>query len=171
MAVIVRSHHLPKTHLSQDEAYKTILAELKQYEKDVLLDFQATTGTWKHKVKWQHEHLILPDVVSVKVWTTDEIYKYVDEGTKPHIISPKNKPRLAFMVGGSPKTQPGMDTAGPGSPGTKLVVLPVGMSVHHPGTKARNFTKEIRKHHSKDFYSRIDKAMRKWIRTSGFAAK
>lgn len=171
MAIIIRSHHLPKTRLSQDEAYKAILAELVQYEKDVLLDFQATTATWEHKVKFEHEHLVLPDIVSIKVWTNDEIYGYVDKGTKPHTISPKNKPRLAFMVGGTPKTQPGVDTAGPGSKGTKLVVLPVGRSVHHPGIKPRNFTKEIRKYHTKDFYSRIDKAMRKWVRESGFAAK
>ena len=145
MAVVMRTHKLPK-NLNVHNVYGALQRELESYAKDVKLDFDATTATWDHKVKFETDVLVLPDIVSVKVWTEDEIYGYVDQGTKPHVIKPKNKPRLAFMVGGTPKTSPGVDTAGPGLPGTDLVVLPVGMAVHHPGTKARNFTKEIRKY-------------------------
>ena len=166
MAVVLRTHKLPK-NLNVHNVYGEMQRELEKYAKDVKLDFDATTATWEHKVKFETDVLVLPDIVSVKVWTEDEIYRYVDKGTKPHVIKPKNKPRLAFMAGGTPKTQPGQDTAGPGSKGTTSVVLPVGMAVNHPGTKARNFTKEIRKYHQKDFYSRIDKAIRKWARESG----
>jgi hypothetical protein len=167
MAVIIRTHKLPK-NLNVHNVYGEMQRELEKYNKDVLLDFHATTGTWKHQPKFQSDVSVLPDIVSVKVWTDDEIYGYVDKGTRPHIIRPR-KPggRLFFKVGGTPKTQPGQDTAGPGSPGTKLVAA---SEVHHPGTKARNFTKEIRLHHQKDFYNRIDKAIRKWARESGHSA-
>ena len=167
MAVIIRTVNLPKL-LTPNGAYGAILKEANQYAKDMKLDFDATTGTWNHKVNFQTDVSVLPDIVSVKVWTDDEIYGYVDKGTKPHIIRPK-KPggRLFFKVGGTPKTQPGQDTAGPGSPGTKLVAA---SEVHHPGTKARNFTKEISKHHSRDFYSRMRTAIRKWARESGHSA-
>jgi hypothetical protein len=165
MAVIIRTHKLPKD-VNPHNVYSEIQKELKQYAKDVKLDFDATVATWNHKVTFQTDVSVLPDIVSIKVWTEDEIYGYVDQGTKERDIYPKDRVngRLAFMVGGKPKTQPGMDTAGPGAKGTKLIVLPPGVPVKKHAIKARNFTKEIRKHHQYDFYKRIDKAIRKWTR-------
>jgi len=168
MAVIIRTHKLPK-NLNVHNVYGEMQRELEKYVKDVKLDFDATVATWDRKPVFQTDVSVLPDIVSVKVWTDDEIYGYVDKGTKSRDIKPKPGKRLAFWVGGTPKTRPRQDTAGPGSPGTKLIVLPVGVPVHKHAIKARNFTKEIRLHHQKDFYNRIDKAIRKWVRESGHA--
>jgi hypothetical protein len=168
MAVIIRTVNLPKL-LTPNGAYGAILKEANQYAKAMKLDFDATVGTWDRKPVFQTDVSVLPDIVSVKVWTDDEIYGYVDKGTKSRDIYPKAGKRLAFRVGGTPKTRPGQDTAGPGSPGTKLIVLPVGVPVHKHAIKARNFTKEIRLHHSRDFYSRMRTAIRKWARESGHA--
>jgi hypothetical protein len=168
MAIILRTHKLPRS--AQDivhNVYGQLQRELEAYGKDVKLDFDATVVTWKHKPTFKVDVLVLPDIVSCKVWTEDQIYQWVDEGTKgPYPIPkiPSKTKGLAFMVGGEPKTRPNVDTAGPGRPGNKLVVLPVGMQVQHPGIEPRNFTKNIRKWHSKDFYKRIDKAIARWAK-------
>ncbi len=87
MAVVLRTHKLPKD-INIHNVHHEIQKELKLYAKDVKLDFDATVATWDHKVKFETDVLVLPNIVSVKVWTTDEIYGYVDQGTKPHVIKP-----------------------------------------------------------------------------------
>jgi hypothetical protein len=97
--------------------------------------------------------------------TAEEVYRFVDEGTDPHIIplggssstkvwrglqgeiqfnlrkgAEPNK-TLRFKSGGyAPKTSPNTLAAGPGSPGEFWVNAD---EVHHPGIEARKFTKRI----------------------------
>ena len=111
---------------------------MKQAADAVLLDFAKTTATWKHKPRFTVQH----DGKTYTITTTDEIYGYVDEGTKPHVIVPRHGRVLRFAVGGRAKTTPGRITAGGGSPGKDVVFTP---RVNHPGTKARLFTKQIAK--------------------------
>lgn len=100
------------------------------------VDFKVTTQTWKHQPDFKTEEK--PSEVTVS--TDDSIYGYVDEGTKPHIITPKRGKRLVFLGGSKPKTTPRSISSGPGSPGTTKAVAKV---VKHPGTQARAFAETI----------------------------
>lgn len=104
----------------------------------VKADAEKSTATWKHKVTFT----ITQSGASFTIATNDEIYKFVDEGTRPHIIVPRNARVLRFATGGSPKTTPGRITAGGGSKGSGVVFTG---RVNHPGTKARYFTKQLQK--------------------------
>jgi hypothetical protein len=106
--------------------------------KAVLADLKVTTQTWKHQPAFVTES----ETGERRVYTDDEIYGYVDEGTPAHIITAKspNKP-LTFGIGGSPKTMPKVIGSRPGTRGTAIVRA---QTVHHPGTAPRLFTDTVK---------------------------
>lgn len=111
---------------------------MRQAAEAVKTDFESSTATWEHNVAFT----IQEDGDNLIVGTDDEIYGYVDKGTKPHVIVPKRGRMLRFTAGGRPKTQPGRITSGAGSKGGVVVIRP---RVDHPGTAPRNFSAEIYK--------------------------
>jgi hypothetical protein len=133
--------------------------EAEAIRKDILDDFKRTTATWQHKPKFTSKVEMGATVggVKIEVSTKDTIYGYVDQGTRPHIIRPKRKKALAFPGGQyKPKTQPQVILSTPGGVGGKTIVRP---EVHHPGTKARNFSKVIKQSYSKTFRARMQNAL------------
>ncbi len=105
--------------------------------KAVKVDFDVTTQTWKHRP----EFTIDKGEGRRTVATDDEVYGYIDDGTRPHIITAKspNKP-LTFGVGGSPKTAPRVIGSRAGTKGGTPVRAQV---VHHPGSAPRDFSETI----------------------------
>lgn len=104
-------------------------------------DFASTTATWKTDVSF----VIKERADGFEVGPTGEgatIYQYVDKGTRAHLIAARRAKRLRFMGGFSPKTQPGVIGSRSGSSGSGAVFRSV---VHHPGSRARNFSKLIAK--------------------------
>lgn len=114
----------------------------------VIADYRKATSTWEHQPVFRimaRTARVGNRFTSVDVGTDDEIFGYVDLGTKPHVIRPKNGKVLAFKTGGSPKTRPNRLLATGGSAGTDQAFA---KEVHHPGTKARNFSKLLYTKHS-----------------------
>lgn len=154
-----------------DKKYNTaavraaIDSEINAVANDMLLDYELTTATWKRDVKFVKDINVTRDKQEILVGTDDEIYGYVDEGTKPHKIRPKKAGgTLAFPSEFAPKTQPGHMVASKGFSGGKTAFA---KEVNHPGTKARKFTKNIQKKWQKLFEKRMDKAMRRAVKASG----
>lgn len=137
--------------------------------KDMTTDFKKTTETWKHKVAFETVISVAPDV-EVLVGTDDEVYGYVNDGTKPHPIFPRRARALRFQWGGrgsyKPKTAPKVIGSKPGGPTGPIVHKPY---VQHPGTKAREFDKTIESKWKAPFKRRMEKAMRDAAKQSGHA--
>jgi len=92
--------------------------------------------------------------------TAEDIYNYVDQGTRPHVITAKIKttldaaeeygtvlvgagqPMLVFRRDYFPRTQPGSLGSGPSSESGPFVQKP---EVHHPGIMPRGFSRTIEK--------------------------
>ena len=105
-------------------------------------DFGATTETWTRQVNFETTYKDSKTSASVIVATDDEIYRYVNDGTKAHIIRPKNGGILRFPGGYTAKTSPGtIGSSAGGSFGASVVAR----VVRHPGTKARKFDEAILK--------------------------
>jgi hypothetical protein len=137
----------------------------EKYANKLLLEFELTTAFWEHPVKFEKLINITKDNIEVAVATDDEIYGYVNNGTRPHLIPKGNLPYpLRFKVGGRAKTTPGMIPSGRGAKGTKQVYA---KSVHHPGTKARDFDGLIQKRWDKTFAYNAQRAIDKAIRKAG----
>jgi len=148
-----------------DKAMNAIFtAYLEQVASEILFSYEATTWSWKRKVKFVKEISVGPNSVDVLVGTDDQIYGYVDEGTKKHAIVPKKAKMLAFKTGGAPKTMPGIMVATKGAQGVNQVFA---KKVMHPGTKARKFSKTIQKEWNVKFKRRMEKAVKEATKASG----
>lgn len=99
----------------------------------------AVVATWETKLTFSIQRaapikrliLVGGQGDAVKVWG------YVDQGTKPHLIFPKEGKLLAFKPGYSPRTRPIANfNTGSGKASGETVF---SRGVAHPGTKARKF--------------------------------
>lgn len=113
---------IPKL-LPQNVFDKAFERASREMEKDVKAAFKDAVKDWKHQPEWRGYVRIGSDEIFISVGTTDEIFKYVDEGTRPHIIRPV-RARVLHWVDPS-----GQDI--------------FAKIVHHPGTKAQEISKSI----------------------------
>ena len=127
-------------------------------------DLESTTRTWKHKPKFAVIVEENATLYSVFAGTNDDIYRYVDQGTKPHDIKPKRSKYLRFSGGYQAKTRVGIiGSQDGGSSGDPVF----SKGVHHPGTKARNFIITINKRRQKTIGQEVDQALAKVARMQG----
>lgn len=120
--------------------------------KAVKVDFGVTTQTWKKKP----EFAIAETDDGRIVGTEDEIYGYVNDGTRPHIIEAKNGKSLAFGVPSSPKTAVRVIGSSAGSRGSVTIKR---KRVRHPGTDARKFDEVIAEKWQEQFPVTMQRAL------------
>lgn len=125
--------------------------------KAVEVDFHVTTQTWTNKPKFDIKHTANSGEWIIK--TDDEIYGYVNSGTRPHIILPRKAGgRLRFFrTGFRPKSRVGWIGSNKGNSASKDETF--AKSVHHPGTQARNFAKIIRIKWDKEWPRQLQRAI------------
>lgn len=143
---------------------KTALAEGGERVGIRVMDlYEGTSRTWKHRPKFHKTVDVARDLVSTIVETDDNIYRFVDQGTRPHIIRPKNKKILAFQPGFTPKTSPGSLTSGGGGRSGVRVVARV---VRHPGSKPREFTAKIQEEMDRAAPRIYEQVINQWVRST-----
>lgn len=130
---------VPKRDPFNPRAIKAAVdAAYKEAAEGALEDFQKTTATWDHQPDFE----IKKHADGYLIGTRDDIYGYVDKGTRPHIIVVKNAKRLRFQSGYRAKTRPGyIGSQGGGASGDVVFKR----SVNHPGSTGRGFSVLIRK--------------------------
>ncbi len=131
---------------------KALENALEESAKAVKVDFDVTTQTWKQRP----EFTITRTSGSRIVATTDEIYGYVDEGTRPHVIRPRQASILRFQQPFRAKTRPRSIRSGAGFLGKKVVWA---HETHHPGTAPRFFAETIAKKWDRQFPIQIQRAL------------
>jgi hypothetical protein len=112
---------------------------MKRVAEKIKEDYELTTKGWRRDVEFTIKEAGEFDLI---ISTDDDVWKWTDEGTKPHIIEAKPGKVLRFGAGGKAKTTPSVLVSGPGSKGGVVVFRP---RVRHPGTRARGFSKIIAK--------------------------
>lgn len=164
MAIVAKFKAIKPKKLNEKAIRQAIRAALEQTAKDVASDFQKTTSTWKNKPKFVGTISTRSGGAEFLVGTDDEIYRYVNEGTKPHVIRPVRAKVLAFAGTYQAKTTPRVIGSGGGGPSGDIMFRRV---VNHPGTKAREFDKVIAEKWEKAFKARMVKAMKEAAKASG----
>jgi hypothetical protein len=140
------------------EAYETAL---RATAKEVQRDLEATTATWETHVKFTVRVTSRRGELGITVSTKNEIYKYVNYGTKPHVIRPKKGKVLAFQSGYKAKTRPSVIGS---KPGGSFGATVIAKEVHHPGSEARLFDVAIARRRQVSLKSRMDAAFVKAAR-------
>ena len=130
---------LPKRKIFDVDALERGIEDALDDAAQFALDqFEKTTVTWQTDVKFT----INKTKNGRTVGTRSTIYKYVDEGTRPHEIEARRAPALVFQYGAArrAKTKPSVISSYKGAAGDQWRSK---KSVQHPGTAPRNFTKII----------------------------
>ncbi|RMG89649.1 MAG: hypothetical protein D6706_21000 [Chloroflexi bacterium] len=121
---------------------KEIKAALSSAGKVVEQTLKRPTGTWSSPVRFAKK----AEDFAVEIYTTDKRFVFVDAGTRPHTITPKRSPLLAFRSEYVAKTTPRVPDPRPGRSGGQMVFA---KSVQHPGIQAREFTLVARRYGQK----------------------
>ncbi len=146
---------------------RTVRAEmLMEMERQIdIIDrmYGATYRSWTHKPQFKKAFRTAVNFLEAKVSTIDVIYAWTDDGTRSHPILPRlhggRSGVLAFPSRFQPKTKVRTIGSRRGSKsGTRFAT-----HVFHPGTKARNFTKEIVKRRSKPYVKQMRAAIRRGV--------
>ena len=146
--------------------WEEIASEVQKVTKEIKKDFEGTVKTWKTKVVFEDLIEVGPDAVTIYVGTDNEIYGWVDKGTRPHRIEPKGNYPLAWRSGYTgPKTKPGSLKSVNRGKATGPYVFAKG--VNHPGTKARGFSEMIAKKWERILPKRMQKALDRAAKASG----
>lgn len=118
----------------------------------VQVDFKVTVQTWEHKVAFP---ITIPSYYRRIIATDDEVYGYVNSGTRPHRILPKGK-MLRFRTPFTSKTLPNQIMSRGGSTGSAEVW---SRGVNHPGTTARRFDVAIKQKWDRQFGDIMQRAI------------
>ncbi|HKZ42221.1 MAG TPA: hypothetical protein VJ044_14760 [Candidatus Hodarchaeales archaeon] len=152
--------------LKEDVFRLEFLSAVHKAEREIKKRFQGTTKGFKHEVIF--ESLIsLKGGPSVYVYTNDQIYQWLNDGTPPHDIPAKDDGLLSFQVGYTSKTVPGSLTTRAGSKFGPRIRKKI---VHHPGFEARDFDKMIEEEYRPRFKKLAEEAMRNAARKCGHYA-
>ena len=137
---------------------KDLDTALRNTAKTVRADFRRTTKTWNRRPKFK---ITGPRNTGLKmeilISTNNEIYSYVTRGTRAHLIpkSPKRIGSLAFPKKFKSKTRPRIIGSRSGFRGGGTAFA---KQVKHPGSKARDFDKEIVKRRSGYLATQVNQA-------------
>jgi hypothetical protein len=121
--------------------------------------YGATYRSWSHKPQFKKAFRTAVNFLEAKVSTIDVIYAWVDDGTKPHAIIPKRSPLLVFPSSFTPKTNPRIIGSRRGSKSGSAFASHVA----HPGTRPRNFTKEIVKRRAAPYVKQMQAAIKRGV--------
>jgi hypothetical protein len=141
---------------------------------EMLKEFKKTTKTWQHKVDFETIKDTTGGSMAVLVGTDDEIYGYVEQGTKPHKIpkTPNPAKRLAFVWGGKGSYRPATSPKWIGSRNASVSgTLRRPLQVDHPGTQAREFSAVIEKWEKPRYIRRMEQHLKIASKKSGHEVK
>ena len=154
--IVVSRHGRP---FKAPDIEKIVSNELEAETQRVKKAYEGTTGTWVHKPKFYVKYR---GKRSAEVRTKSKVYRYVDSGTRPHVIRVKRAKTLAFNTQGfQSKTVPRRLKPRAGKRAGPPKAFPV--QVFHPGFPARGFSTIIRYRSKKRFKRNVDRAIRKAV--------
>jgi hypothetical protein len=162
---VIQTKTIKPGRLRIDAVRKEVQAEMLKQGKYIQAEYRRTVATWTHKPKFETVTDITGGDMTILVGTDDEIYLFVDEGTKAHPITPKaNNPRglLFFQEGYVAKTVPRVLGSRAGG---RFGAVVAAKAVRHPGTEARGFSQMIqektRKRYQRDMLKAVQRGAKK----------
>lgn len=149
---------------------KQLQADLKAVAETYALQLrsqhESVVRDWVHRTTFRHRVSVSKRQVQSIVYPTGKhakLYQWVDEGTKAHLIKPKKKGGLLrFRLGYSARTSPiAKFNVGTGRASGRWTSARI---VHHPGTKARQFSKTFNRDVLPEMRRDIENAIRRALR-------
>ena len=143
------------------------LNAMRKMGTQVRRDFERTTATWEHKPKFEQSVSLKAPGPTLTVWTENDIYFWVNDGTKGRWMEARKAPYLMFKRTFIPKTLPGALSSVPGGSFPPWVSK---KKVWNPGIKPRKFDETIEKKWQPIFTKRMTASIKRAAKASGHAA-
>lgn len=144
---------------------KKLVKELRRVTKNsqeqARRDFKSTVASWDKKPTFFVRRTGNAEFIEIVAGTDSEFYAMLDQGTRPHTITPVVKRILSFNPNYVAKTQVGILKARPGGSVGGQVAL--ARKVLHPGTEARNWAILIAEKIEIKWQVDLDKAVEGWV--------
>lgn len=150
---------IPKRLFKLRTVREEMFKEMKRQMKIIDNMYGATYRTWNHKPQFRTRFRSGSTTLEGIVSTIDVIYFWVDDGTKRHPILSRRSRVLAFPSRSTPKTTPRIIGSRQGSRSGQAFAT----HVVHPGTKPRNFTKEIVKRRQGFYTKQMQRAIKRGV--------
>lgn len=150
-----------------DRVRLNLLSMAHKVEREIKKEFKKTVETWEREVIFETK-ISLIGGPSIKVWTYNQIYGWVNDGTPEHPIAAKNKPELAYRRGFKSKTVPRKISSRVGKTFGRMVRK---KAVVHPGIVPREFVDVIKDRYTPVFIRHANEAIVKGIMEMGAAEK
>lgn len=131
---------------------RTVKQVMQQAADDAKSDLEKTTQGWSRSVSFQ----AIPDATGFIVGTDDEVWNMLDQGTKPHRITPRRATRLRFQSGYKAKTRPRVLGSGGGGASGDVIYA---KAVDHPGTAPREWSKMVAEKYQTEIPLRMNEAI------------
>lgn len=165
MPKVIVSGYVPAELVGIDEIRMELLNALRKEGNEIKKDLSRPTRYWKLKPGWQQKVSLLRSGTGyVEVWTTQEKYRYVNDGTPPHMMGPILPVKGKFLVipgGRISKTRPGTLTGRRGRTLGPYRRIGKTKRFRHPGITARLFNVMVvlKMERTGRFQKRIDTAI------------
>lgn len=173
---LVRKPKSPK--VIHDIVRAEVVKKLEPVAEAAVIARRRVVANWSNKPDWQYRIMVKPDAIRVIIQlkrpkslsggsgNTNDLWKWIEKGTKPHKIpkQPKQKGFLVFEWGGpgSYQAKTGANPARYGGPGRVVSgTTQYRKQVQHPGFPGRNFTQAINKDLRSKFNNAVDAGYRK----------
>lgn len=134
------------------EVKKAVLDQQKRNARAI----KQATASWKKKLELEIEETD----EGVTISTDDPRYLWVDEGTKPHEIKPRNAKALRFLPGNKVRSEIARRQKNAAQRDAKAVFT---KSVMHPGIRPRSITELVLAKRQLAMVSAIEAAIEKAI--------
>jgi hypothetical protein len=140
----------------------------KVVKPDMIAWFNKIVAAWVHQPAFKATKKITRTDMSVYVYPAGpnaQIWRYVSQGTRAHIIRPKRAKALAFTWGGPGSYKAHTTTSGGyKGPGKATGTRRVFQVVHHPGNPPRNFEAHIARWYKPTFTRTMKNAVARGLR-------
>lgn len=146
-------------------ARRELRAAAEETGRRVLNKHRDVVKSWSQKPDFRLDIDVAPARIEILVTPrgrNKKRFRYVNEGTRAHIIRPRKTKALHFRTGHNPKTRPiAQYNVGDGGSTGGFVTA---KQVKHPGTKPRKFTEKFMRDELPDFKRECENALRRAAR-------
>lgn len=133
-----------------------VKAQLLREQKKNARELQRATATWKNPLQLEIDDTDEGATIS----TDDQRYEWVDEGTKPHDIRPRNARVLRFLPGNGVRSEIARRKNNAARRDAQAVYT---RQVRHPGIKPRSITERVMAKRRIPIVSAVEDAVEKAI--------
>jgi len=166
MSVVVSLKAIKPKPLRVDAIRLELLNELRKEGREQQKELKKTVATWRNKPNFESlvglERKAGGSAIVVTGPTGNDAavnhWVWTDQGTRPHTIQARRAPTLKFRTGFVAKTRPRRFTS---RRGRRFGLWRSPVSVRHPGTKPREWTKLLAKKRKRPFDQRMGNAMKR----------